>query len=100
MTFKCALAQFPHSRGGDKKNKEWRPGTVSGNNVDVTAGDLKGAWLCWYPGVHQHKQCLSETEDMNLDKAVFDGSLSVVLVDAAENTGTAETPARHISGRD
>lgn len=84
-------------RKNKKKNKELRFGTVGGNNVDVTVGVLKGIWHCRYPGVHHHKQCLSETEDVSIDKAVFDGSLSVVLVDAAENTEAAETPGGHIS---
>ena len=30
-----------------------RLGTVRGNNVDVTAGVLKGIWLCRFPGAHQ-----------------------------------------------
>lgn len=80
-----------------EKNKESRLGTVSGNNVDVTVGVPKGIWLCRYPGVHQHKQCLSETEGIEVDKAAFDGSLSAVLVDAAENTEATKTPGRHIS---
>lgn len=99
LTFKCALTQFSHSRGGEKKQRV-EFGNVSGSNVDVTVGVLRGIWLCRYPGVHQHKQCLSETEDVSRDKAAFDGSLSAVLVDAAEITEAAETPGRHISGWD